>query len=75
MNLDMEGLAVSSGSACTSGSMKASHVLLAMGRDEQTAKAALRFSFGRQTTDDEIDHAVEIVVRVINRMKAASVRF
>jgi cysteine desulfurase len=74
MNLDMEGLAVSSGSACTSGSMKASHVLLAMGRDEQTAKAAIRFSFGRQTTNDEIDHAVEIVVRVIDRMKTAGVR-
>jgi cysteine desulfurase len=71
MNLDMEGLAVSSGSACTSGSMKASHVLLAMGRDEQTSKTAIRFSLGRPTTEDEIDRAVEIVAGTIKKMKMA----
>ncbi len=54
LRLDLNGIAASSGSACTSGSIQPSHVLLAMGRDAKTAKSTVRFSFGRPTTMEEI---------------------
>ncbi len=69
-NLDLEGIAVTSGSACTSGSMDPSHVLLAMGRDEQTARASIRFSLGRGTTEADIDDAVAALERVIRSMSS-----
>jgi len=53
-SMDLKGIALSSGSACTSGSVQPSHVLLAMGRDPQTARATLRFSFGNLNTPEEI---------------------
>ncbi len=59
MGMDLRGVAVTSGSACTSGSLQPSHVLLAMGRDAETARATVRFSLGRQTTEEEIGRAVE----------------
>ncbi|MBS4027899.1 MAG: cysteine desulfurase [Ignavibacteriales bacterium] len=68
LNMDLGGVAVTSGSACTSGSMEPSHVLLAMKRDEQTAKATLRFSFGRSTSHEDIDFAVSIFRSVIKRI-------
>jgi cysteine desulfurase len=58
-NMDLKGIAVSSGSACTSGSVQPSHVLLAMGRDVRTTQATIRFSIGRGTTDNEIVRAGE----------------
>jgi cysteine desulfurase len=63
---------VTSGSACTSGSLQASHVLLAMGRDEQTARATVRFSLGRYTTEGEINFAVDALQRVVARVAKAS---
>jgi cysteine desulfurase len=74
MGLDLEGVAVTSGSACTSGSLQASHVLLAMGRDERTARATVRFSLGRYTTEEEIDFAVEALKRVVERVAKAGAR-
>jgi cysteine desulfurase len=71
MGLDLEGVAVTSGSACTSGSLQASHVLLAMGRDERTARATVRFSLGRYTTEQEIDFAVDALKRVVERVSKA----
>jgi len=68
MGLDLEGVAVSSGSACTSGSVQPSHVLLAMGRDVKTAKATIRLSIGRWTTEGEIDEAVGALHRVVKRV-------
>ncbi len=68
LNMDLGGIAVTSGSACTSGSVKPSHVLLAMGRDVETAQATIRFSFGRFTTEEEIDYAFEVLKRTINRI-------
>ena len=68
MNMDLEGIAVTSGSACTSGSLDPSHVILAMGRDEKTAKATLRFSFGKGNTMDDVGHVAEKLNVVIRRM-------
>ncbi len=68
MNMDLHGVAVTSGSACTSGSMQPSHVLLAMGRDVKTAKATLRFAFGRWNTMEDVDDVVERLHAVIAQM-------
>ena len=68
MNMDLEGIAVTSGSACTSGSLDPSHVILAMGRDEKTAKATLRFSFGKENTMDDVGFVAEKLQIVIERM-------
>ncbi len=64
--LDMRGVAVSNGSACTSGSLKPSHVIMALGRDESSALATVRFSFGRGNTVDEIDYAVDKFFEIIH---------
>jgi cysteine desulfurase len=66
--LDLAGVAVTSGSACTSGSMEPSHVLLAMGREPATAKATIRFSMGLATTREDLDFAVEALAEVIARI-------
>jgi cysteine desulfurase len=70
VNMDLEGIACSSGSACTSGSVQPSHVLLAMGRDEGTARATIRFSFGRANTAGDIDRVCEALRRTIGRMSS-----
>ncbi|HTY60567.1 MAG TPA: cysteine desulfurase family protein [Bacteroidota bacterium] len=71
MNMDLEGVAVTSGSACTSGSLEPSHVIRAMGRDEETAKATLRFSFGRGNTMEDVEEVAERVDTVVQRMLRA----
>jgi len=71
MALDLDGVCASSGSACMVGSVVASHVLLAMGLPAELAGAAVRFSLGRETTDEEINRAGEIIGRVINRVRSA----
>lgn len=68
MNMDLGGIAVTSGSACTSGSMQPSHVLLAMGRDAKTAKATLRFAFGKSNTIADVDETVGTLRRVLDQM-------
>jgi cysteine desulfurase len=68
LGLDLEGVAVSSGSACASGSVKPSHVLLAMGRSKETAKATVRFSTGRRTTKEDLDDALNALEKVITRI-------
>ncbi|HMD14106.1 MAG TPA: aminotransferase class V-fold PLP-dependent enzyme, partial [Bacteroidota bacterium] len=67
-NLDLAGIAVTSGSACTSGSQEPSHVLLAMGLDESTAKASIRFSMGDSTTADDIDYTVNELEKIVGRI-------
>jgi cysteine desulfurase len=71
MGMDLRGVAVTSGSACTSGSLQPSHVLLAMGRDEPTARATIRFSFGRFTTQEEIIVAVDALKEVVKTVSSA----
>ncbi len=70
--LDMRGVAVSNGSACVSGSLQASHVLLALGRDRSEAKAAVRCSVGKGTTEDEIDQAVAIITDVMRKLRVTT---
>jgi cysteine desulfurase len=72
LSLDLEGIACSVGSACTTGSTEVSHVLSAMGYPEEEARGALRLSLGRTTTDAEIDTACEVVPRVIASMRLGS---
>ena len=69
MSLDLEGIACSVGSACTTGSTEVSHVLTAMGYPEEEARGALRLSLGRTTTDEEIATACEVVPRVLASMR------
>ncbi len=71
MNMDLQGIAVTSGSACTSGSMQPSHVLLAMGRDEKTAKATLRFAFGKSNTQADVDYVIDSLKQILYQMTAA----
>ena len=70
--LDLEGIAVSTGSACASGSTEVSHVLAAMGYPAEEAAGQLRLSLGRTTTDEEIDEACRVVPAVIRRLADAS---
>lgn len=62
---DMEGICISSGSACSSGALSASHVLLAMGMDSKDAKKCVRFSIGRNTTESDIDKVLEATKRIL----------
>ena len=73
MSLDLEGIACSVGSACTTGSTEVSHVLTAMGYPEEEARGALRLSLGRTTTDEEVDNASEVVPRVLASMRLGTV--
>ncbi len=71
LNLDVEGICASSGSACTSGAVAPSHVLLALGRPPETAAAALRFSLGKDNTEADIDRTVETLAAIVHRMVGA----
>ena len=71
LGLDVEGVYVSSGSACTSGAVEPSHVLLALGVERATAAATVRFSLGRATDEDAVDEAAAHLKAVVARMRAA----
>ncbi|HMB90532.1 MAG TPA: cysteine desulfurase family protein, partial [Rhodothermales bacterium] len=71
--LALRDLAVSTGSACSSGANKPSHVLKAMGLSDEQARASLRFSLGRFTTDDEIDHAIPHVVEAVQALQPQAI--
>jgi len=72
LRLDMEGVAASSGSACTSGSLKASHVLLAIGLPPEIAHGSLRLTLGKNTTEEEIDYVIDILPGIIEKLRALS---
>ncbi len=72
LSLDMEGIAVSTGSACSSGSLEPSHVLMAMGIDTVLAQGTLRFSMGRGTTEAQIDHLLEVFPPIVQRLRMMS---
>jgi cysteine desulfurase len=70
VNLDLAGIAVSSGSACTAGSIEPSHVLVAMfGKHSARLTNSIRFSFGFNTTTEEVIKAAEETARVVSRLK------
>jgi cysteine desulfurase len=72
IGLDLEGIAVSSGSACSSGSTEPSHVLLAMGIEPAVCQSALRISLGRGNTEEDIDYALEVIPRVVASLREMS---
>ena len=72
LNLDMEGIAASTGSACTSGSLSPSHVLLSLGLQPEQCHGSIRFTLGRETTEEEIDKVLEEVPPVIEKLRKMS---
>lgn len=74
-SLDLAGIAVSSGSACSSGSLEPSHVLLATGLPEGLAHGSIRFSFGKENTAEEVDFAVDKLKEIVVRLRALSPLF
>ena len=69
MNLDMEGVAISAGSACASGTLKASKVLLQMGVSEKLASESVRISLGKLHTKDDVDYPIQKIIELITRLK------
>ena len=74
-SLDLAGIAVSSGSACSSGSLEPSHVLLSLGLPEELAHGSIRFSFGKHNTMEEVDYAVETIKDAVKRLREMSPLF
>lgn len=72
LNLDMKGIAASSGSACTSGSLEPSHVLVSMGLTHELSHGSVRFSLGKSNTVEEIDYLLEIMPPIVERMRSMS---
>lgn len=72
LSLDMKGIAASSGSACTSGSLDPSHVLLAMGLTHEVAHGSLRLTLGRQNTREEVDYALDALEEIVRRLRSMS---
>ncbi|MCS6924739.1 MAG: cysteine desulfurase [Candidatus Binatia bacterium] len=71
MGLDLAGIAVSTGSACAAGALEPSHVLLALGRDPSAAQSAIRFSVGKETTEQEVDYLLTVLPQIVARVRAA----
>ena len=69
-NLDMAGIACSSGSACTAGSLDPSHVLMAMGLSQKQARGALRFTFSRDTTQEEVRQTAQVLADIAGRLQS-----
>lgn len=70
--LDLKGLAISSGAACSSGAIEPSHVLLAMGLSQQRARGSLRLSLGKQNTREEVDFAIKVIPETVARLREIS---
>jgi cysteine desulfurase len=69
LSLDVLGIAASAGSACTTGNTEPSHVLRAMGLSDEICRSALRFTVGRENTDEQIDDAIDAVVESVERAR------
>src|SRR6185436_12768493 len=72
IHLDMQGVAVSTGSACSSGTLEPSPVIRALGRDEELARGAIRFSFGKDNTEADVDYAFEVLVKAVDSLRKIS---
>ena len=69
LGLDMAGIAASSGSACSSGSLEPSHVLLALGQSAEVARGSLRLTLGKDNTDAEVDYLLEVLPDLVERLR------
>jgi cysteine desulfurase len=72
INLDMQGVAVSTGSACSSGSLEPSPVIRALGRDDELARGSIRFSIGKDTTAEDIEYVLEVLPRAVENLRRLS---
>jgi cysteine desulfurase len=72
INLDMKGIAVSTGSACSSGTLEPSPVIRALGRNEELARGSIRFSFGKDNSDLDIDYVLEVLTDAVKRLRELS---
>jgi cysteine desulfurase len=75
ISLDLNGLAVSTGAACSSGAIEPSHVLMAMGLPADRARSSVRFSLGKQNTAEDIDLALALVPEAVARLRELSPRY
>ena len=72
LHLDKEGIAASSGSACTSGSLDPSHVILALGQPYEVAHGSLRFTLGRANTEEDIDFVLKVLPGIVRELRQMS---
>ncbi|HEX5966456.1 MAG TPA: cysteine desulfurase family protein [Pyrinomonadaceae bacterium] len=72
INLDLEGVAVSTGSACSSGTLEPSPVIRALGVNDELARGSIRFSFGKDNTEEDVDYTVEVLSQAVERLRALS---
>ncbi len=72
LNLDLEGICASTGSACSSSSLEPSHILLAMGLSHEQAHGSLRFTLGKWSTEEEINRVLEVLPRIVAKLRAMS---
>jgi cysteine desulfurase len=72
INLDLQGVAVSTGSACSSGTLEPSPVIRALGVDDEIARGSIRFSFGKANTDADVDYTVEVLAQAVERLRSLS---
>jgi cysteine desulfurase len=72
INLDLQGVAVSTGSACSSGTLEPSPVIRALGRDDELARGSIRFSFGRDNSEEDVDYVLEVLTRAVTNLRRLS---
>ena len=75
LNLDLEGICASTGSACSSASLEPSHVLLALGLPPEQAHGSLRFTLGRENNEEDIEQVLEVLPRIVAKLRAMSPLF
>lgn len=74
ISLDLQSIAVSTGSACSSGTLEPSPVIRALGRDDELARGSIRFSFGKDNTEADVDYVLEVLPRVVEKLRELSPR-
>ena len=72
INLDLQGVAVSTGSACSSGTLEPSPVIRALGHNDELARGSIRFSFGKDNTDEDLDYTIDVLARSVETLRALS---